>query len=223
MIPSHDMNHPSLSIVRIAFPLLLLAFVATAFAGTSTYKLDFGTPTSPVAEGFQAGEAPLLQETVDPSFSITDEKGAHPVEISFKGAVGAFSLGTLESRNGDPDKPLTTDYLYTFENKPDDATNVQFTISGLPPGSLVTLYAIGAFNGDGRAGFVSLGNSDLVDIKGGIEPAAKSKSFESFTLVAEKVKVGADGKLGGIFSNSDGSKPRAEGQLAGIVLVVETP
>ena len=207
----------------VCSPLFAFVLAVTAFAGTSTYKLDFGTPTSPVAEGFQAGEVPLLQETIDPSFGITDEKGAHPIELSFKGSVGGFSLGTAENRDGDPDKPLTTDYIYTFQNKPDEPTNVGFTISGLPPGSLVTLYAIGAFNGDGRAGYVSLGNADMVDIKGGIEPPAKSKSFESFTSIAEKVKVGTDGKLGGIFSNSDGSKSRAEGQLAGVVLVVETP
>lgn len=211
------------TMVNRACSLFLLAFAASAFAGTLTYKLDFGTPTSPVAEGFQAGEVPLLQETIDPSFSVTDEKGAHPIEISFKGAVGAFSLVTAENPHGNPEKPLTTDYLYTFQNKPDEPSNVGFTISGLPPGSLVTLYGMCAWNGDGRAGFLSLGNSDMVDLKGGTEPVAKSTSFDSFVQVASKLKLGADGKLEGVFSNSDGSKPRPEGQLAGIVLVVETP
>ena len=213
-------HHTCLSIL---FPLFLLLSAASAFAGTSIYKLDFGTATSPVAEGFQAGEVALLQETIDPTFGITDEKGAHPIDISFKGAVGAFTLGNAENPNGDPANPLTTDYIYTFQNNPDEPTNVGFTISGLPPGSLVTLYAIGALNGEGRAGFLSLGNSGLVDIQGGTEPEAISKSFGSFTQIAAKLKVGADGKLGGIFSNSDGAKPRPEGQLAGLVLIVETP
>jgi hypothetical protein len=211
------------TVINRACSLFLLASAASALAGTSTYKLDFGTPTSPVAEGFQAGEVPLLQEMIDPSFSVTDEKGAHPIEISFKGAVGAFSLVTAENPHGNPEKPLTTDYLYTFQNKPDEPTNIGFTITGLPPGSLVTLYGMCAWNGDERAGFLSLGNSDMVDLKGGAEPQAKSTSFDSFVQVASRLKAGADGKLEGVFSNSDGSKPRPEGQLAGIVLVVETP
>ena len=209
----------------ICLPLLVLAFAVSAFAGTATYKLDFGTATSPVAEGFQVGEAPSLQETCDPSFSVTDEKGANPVEISFKGAIGGFSLGN-ES------KPLTTDGIYTFKKRaeegeaaaaPDDPISIDFVISGLPVGSLVTFYGANAWNGAGRAAYISLGGSGMVDLAESSEPKPGASALDSFVLIASKQKVGADGKLAGVFSNSDGSKPRAEGQWGGLILVVETP
>jgi len=211
---------------RMVYSLFFaLALTFPAFAGTSTYKLDFGTPTSPVAEGFQAGEVASLQETPDPVFSVTDEKGANPIEISFKGSIGGFSLG-------DESKPLTTDGIYTFKKKaeegadaaaPDEPINIDFVISGLPAGSLVTLYGMSAWNGDGRAAFLSLGGSGMVDLAGSKEPAHGSASPDTFVLVATKLKVEAGGKLVGVFSNSDGSQPRAEGQWGGLILIVERP
>lgn len=213
------------SIVSHAFPLLLLVFAATAFAGTSIYKLDFGTPSSPVAEGFQAAEIPSLQETLDPVFGVTDEKGRNPIEIRFKGSIGGFSLG-------DESKPLTTDGIYTFKKKaeegadataPDEPINIDFVISGFPAGSLVTFYGVNAWNGAGRAAFLSLGDSGMVDLAESTEPPAGSASPDTFVLVAAKQKAGADGKLAGVFSNSDGSKPRAEGQWGGLILLVERP
>ena len=206
-------------------PFFLLAFAVSAFAGTSTYKLDLGTPTSPVAEGFQAGEVASLQEVPDPVFSVTDEKGANPIEVSFKGSIGGFSLG-------DESKPLTTDGIYTFKKKAgegadpaasDEPINIDFVIGGLPPGSLVTFYGMSAWNGDGRAAFLSLGGSGMVDLAGSKEPPPGAASPDKFVLVVEKQKVGADGKLPGVFSNSDGSKPRAEGQWGALILIVERP
>ncbi|MFZ4774743.1 MAG: hypothetical protein ACOYM3_05235 [Terrimicrobiaceae bacterium] len=197
-------------------PLFLFLLATSMLAGTSTYKLDFGTATSPLADGFQVGEAPSLQSTCDPCFDVTDEKGGNPVTISFTGAIGAYSLGNAE-------KPLTTDGIYTFENKPDEPTNIEFTISCLPVGSLVTFYGMNAWNGDGRAAYLSFGDSGMVDLAGSTEPQAGATNFDAFILVAAKQKVGADGKLTGVFSNSDGSKSRAEGQWGGLVLVVETP
>ena len=204
-------------------PLFLFAFAVSAFAGSSTYKLDFGTANSPVAEGFQAGEAVSLQETSDPVFPVTDEKGGNPLEIRFQGAVGGFSLG-------DESKPLTTDGIYTFKKAPEadapateETINIPFAISGLPPGSLVTLYGLNAWNAEGRAAYVSLGDSGLVDLAASTEPKPGAAGLDTFVLIAAKQKAGADGKLTGVFSNSDGSAPRAEGQWGGLILVVETP
>ncbi len=204
-------------------PLFAFATAVSAFAGSSTYKLDFGTANSPVAEGFQVGEAASLQETCDPVFPVTDDRGANPIEIGFKGGVGGFSLG-------DEGKPLTTDGIYTFKKAPeadapatDEAINIPFVISGLPPGSLVTLYGVNAWNAEGRAAYVSLGDSGLVDLAPSTEPKFGASALDTFVLIAAKQKAGADGKLAGVFSNSDGSAPRAEGQWGGLVLIVETP
>ncbi len=206
-------------------PLFVFALAVPAFAGTSTYKLDFGTATSPLAEGFQVGEAVSLKETCDPAFVVADEKGDHPIEIAFKGAVGGFSLG-------DESRPLTTDGIYTFKNQPEegmeasnsnDPINIEFVINALPVGSLVTLYGMNAWNGEGRSAFLSLGDSGMVDLAPSTEPKPAATNFDSFVLVAAQQKVGADGKLLGVFSNSDGSKPRAEGQWGGLILIVEAP
>ena len=206
-------------------PLFAFAIAVSGLAGTSTYKLDFGTANSPVAEGFQVGETASLQETSDPVFPVTDEKGANPIAIRFQGAVGGFSLG-------DESKPLTTDGIYTFKKIPaegadvpasDEAINIPFAISGLPAGSLVTLYGVYAWNAEGRAAYVSLGDSGMVDLAPSTEPKPGSSALDSLVLIAAKQKVGTDGNLAGVFSNSDGSTPRAEGQWGGLILIVETP
>lgn len=206
-------------------PLFVLIFGISAFAGTLTYRLDFGPAASPVAEGFASGEVASLVETTDPTFSVPDDCGSHPIEISFQGAIGGFSLGNAA-------KPLTTDGIYSFKAPPEEgveapATNelmeIGFVISGLPPNSLVTFYGMSAWDGEGRAAYLSLGESGPVDIGTSTEPKAGDCGTGSFTLVAQNEKVGADGTLRGIFSNSDGSQPRVESQWGAFVLSVETP
>jgi len=193
-----------------------LGLTGTVWAETWTYKVDFGTDSSPVASGYQAAEAKTLAATPDLELGLKDGSGGHPIDLQFHGDVGGFSLG-------DAAKPLTTDGIYTFGSTGNDPKEIPFTISGLPAHALVTMYAVRAWNGAERAGFVSLGESGMIDIAGAPDEMPDPASFSDFVVVAQRQKVGADGKIGGVFSNSDGSTMRPEGQWGAMVLVVEAP
>ncbi|CAN5721031.1 hypothetical protein BH09VER1_BH09VER1_34730 [soil metagenome] len=197
-------------------PLCALLYAQSAVAETYTYQVDFGTASSPVAEGYQAAEAGTLKATPDLDISATDGKGLHPIEIQFHGVVGGYSLGK-------EDRPLTTDGVYTFGSTGKDPMNIPFTISGLPPNAKVSFYAVRAWNGPGRAAFLSLGNDSMVDIAGPPDDDCDPKSISEFIAVCERSVVGPTGKMEGIFSNSDGNLTRPEGQWGAMVLVVETP
>lgn len=197
-------------------PLCALLHAVPVFAETYTYKVDFGTASSPVAEGYQAAEAGTLKATPELDISATDEKGQHPIDIQFHCDVGGYSLGK-------EDRPLTTDGIYTFGSNGKDPMNIGFTISGLPPKGKVTFYAVRAWNGPGRAAFLSLGNGSMVDIAGTPDDDGDPKSLSEFVTVCDRSVVPDNGKMDGIFSNSDGQTTRAEGQWGAMVLVVETP
>jgi hypothetical protein len=196
-------------------PASLLCLGTSAFAGTATYQIDFGPANSPLADGFEAGELPTLEPVGDPGFTVSPVGGGKSIEIAFKGEVSGFGLG-------DESKPLTTDGIFTVKSTTDEPKNIPFSISGLPPGAKVKFSAIEAWNGKGRAAYISLGDSGMIDLAG-TEPEADPPVPPEFVVVAEGLTVPANGTLEGVFSNSDGEKMRAEGQCGAFVIVVDTP
>lgn len=195
---------------------MVLFSAASALAGTTTYQIDFGPANSPLAEGFEAGELPTLEPVSDPSFGISPVGGGKPIEITFKGAVSGYGLG-------DEAKPLTTDGIFTVGSKDGEPSEVPFVVSGLPPGAKVTFSAIEAWNGRGRAAFISFGDSGLVDLAGPEVAEGDAAPPAEFVVVGENLAVPASGILEGVFSNTDGTNFRAEGQCGAFRLVVETP
>jgi hypothetical protein len=193
----------------------LLCLCGSSWAATATYQIDFGPASSPLAAGFEPGELPTLEPTSDPGFTVSPVGGGKSIEIAFKGEVSGYGLG-------DESKPLTTDGIFTVKSKTEEPTNIPFTISGLPPGAKVKFSAIEAWNGKGRAAYISLGDSGMIDLAGS-EPEADPPLPPDFVVVAEGLTVPANGTLEGILSNSDGTKIRAEGQCGAFVIVVDTP
>lgn len=193
----------------------LLFLCGSALAATTTYQIDFGPANSPLADGFEAGELPTLEPVSDASFSVSPVGGGKSIEITFKGEVSGFGLG-------DETKPLTTDGVFTVKSTTDEPKNVPFTISGLPPGAKVKFSAIEAWNGKGRAAYISLGDSGLIDLAGS-EPEADPPAPAEFVVVADGLTVPANGTLEGVLSNSDGEIKRAEGQCGAFIIVVDTP
>lgn len=196
-------------------PAYLLCLCAPALAATATYQIDFGPANSPLADGFEAGELPTLEPVSDAGFTVSPVGGGKAIEITFKGEVSGFGLG-------DETKPLTTDGIFTVKSNPEEPKDVPFTISGLPPGAKVKFSAIEAWNGKGRAAFISLGDSGLIDLAGS-EPEADPPAPAEFVVVAESLTVPASGTLEGVLSNSDGEVKRAEGQCGAFIIVVDTP
>lgn len=196
-------------------PAYLLCLCGSVFAATATYQIDFGPANSPLADGFEAGELPTLEPISDPSFPVSPVGGGKSIDIAFKGEVSGYGLG-------DESKPLTTDGIFTVKSKTEEPANIPFAISGLPPGAKVKFSAIEAWNGKGRAAYISLGDSGMIDLAG-TEPEADPPVPAEFVVVAEGLVVPANGTLEGVLSNSDGDKIRAEGQCGAFVIVVETP
>lgn len=195
--------------------LALIVGLSAARAGTLTYQVDFGPANSPLAEGFEGGELPTLEPVTDPAFSISPVGGGPLIEVAFKGQVSGYSLG-------DETKPLTTDGVFTVHSKHEEPTTVDFVITGLPSGAKVTVSGIEAWNGKGRAAYMSVGDSGMVDLAGP-EPEADPPVPAEFVVIGENLEVGPDGTLKGTFSNTDGEKFRPEGQCGGLRIVVETP
>ena len=207
------MHHPWRSAFCVSVALLCQS--GLIWAASTTYQIDFGPANSPLAEGFEAGDLPVLEPVPDPGFTVSPVGGGKSIEITFKGEVSGFGLG-------DESKPLTTDGIFTVKSKADEPMNIPFAISGLPPGAKVKFSAIEAWNGRGRAAFISLGDSGMIDLAGQ-EPEADPPVPPEFVVVVEGLKVPANGTLEGVLSNSDGDKIRAEGQCGAFVIVVDTP
>lgn len=202
--------------VLLPFLVLPLLGILPVHAETRIYKVDFGVEGSLAAEGYQTVDALSLAATSDLSVSAADEKGANSITLQFSGDVGGFSLGNRE-------KPITTDGIYTFGSDSKEPKNIPFTISGLPPKSLVAMYAVAAWNGPGRAAFISLGDGGVVDIGGNSPGEGDPRAVTDYTVVCNRLEVGPTGKVEGVFSNSDGSTIRSEGQWGAMILVVEKP
>ncbi len=196
--------------------LLSLCLAGTVSAASTTYQIDFGPGNSPVADEFEAGELPTLEPVTSPSFGLSPVGGGKPLEITFKGDVSGYSLG-------DEAKPLTTDGIFTVGSKHEEPTEIPFTVSGLPPGGKVTFSAIEAWNGRGRAAFLSLGESGIVDLAGPEIAEGDMAPPLEFIVVGENLIVPASGTLEGVFANTDGTNFRPEGQCGAFRFVVETP
>lgn len=196
--------------------MLILALASWAQAASTTYQVDFGPGNSPLADGFEAGELPTLEPVTDALFGVSPVGGGKPIEIAFKGDVSGYGLG-------DEAKPLTTDGIFTVGSKHEVPTEVAFTVSGLPPGSKVTFSAIEAWNGRGRAAYISLGESGIVDLAGPEIADGDTTPPPEFIVVGENLTVPASGVLTGVFANTDGTNFRPEGQCGAFRFVVEPP
>lgn len=197
-------------------PLLVWGLAGSLPAASTTYQVDFGPGNSPLADGFEAGELPTLEPVADAAFGISPVGGGKPIEVAFKGDVSGYGLG-------DETKPLTTDGIFTVGSKHDVPTEIAFTVSGLPPGAKVTFSAIEAWNGRGRAAYLSLGDSGVVDLAGPEIAEGDTVPPPEFVVVGENLTVPPSGVLQGVFANTDGTNFRPEGQCGAFRFVVEMP
>src|SRR5688572_28993033 len=136
----------------VALAGISLSAFAVSAANAATYKLDFGPDGSPATAGYvtTATSSIPFNSITSPTYDL--------------GGGAALSFTSVNNYNlGNADNPLVTDGL--FVNSAAPAGN--FTISGLDEGDLVTLYAINAWDGAGRAAFVSLDGGSYVDSGGG--------------------------------------------------------
>lgn len=206
----------SATLLAAAVASATLLVTSFAQAATTTYKLDLQPEASnPVADGFTTIAAGSFNT---PIVSKNFELG-NDISITFE---NFRSYGTANMSNA-----LITD---GFIAEGPNATS-SFTISGLTNGSTVTLYAIGAWDGPGRAAFVAFDGSAFVDTASKSFIAASDQpgnvlTSADFQLIADNVSVVGTSISGSwsAWSNGNGlGSERAEGQLGGLWIEIISP
>lgn len=192
------------------FPLILAAALAislpAARAAVITLQLDFGSSTSPVATGYTAVVGNFLSNT--PTASVTNIDGTG-YNFSVNN-VGVFSFDSLT-------EPLITDGFYTFGN---DTLDHTFTISGLAPGDEVAIYALAAWDGNGRGAQIVYDGSTVQAQT--IGTPGTTPTLANFTFIGSDIANGSGIVTGTLNGAGFPGAPGSEGQVGGFVIQVTT-
>lgn len=181
--------------------LIGLLSLISAHAQVLTFNLDFGSDPNTAVD---------FTKLVPANFNTLEAESwtlAPGITLSFD-SINNYTIGSATN-------PVIADGLFT-------SLSSTFVLSGLTPGSTVTLYAIDAWDGTARAAAVSFGGGALVstgtapnDGAGGSTPGL-NVGPENMVLIASNVVVGGDGSLSGLVT-SNGFQ---EGQLGGFIIQV---
>ena len=199
--------------MKISGTLLMLSVLlgsGTANAATLTKLIDFQYAGKSLATGYTPAEIGVSLTTVDPApIALGDG-----ISLDVNGAVRTWS-GT-----GDSGNPLDDDGWLAFGDSSGlTVANATFELTGLTPGSLVTMYGISAWDGAGRAGLISFGGGPIVDLNTSSNAAGASPIIPTdFALVASNVLVPGTGILSGSIYEDEAD----EGQFGGFVFEITT-
>lgn len=182
-----------------------LGVMCSSDAFAAFIRLDFGAAGTPVALDFTALNANFLSDTDPLTISNIDGAG-YNFSISH---VAAYTSGNAL-------EPLTTDGIYTFGNNANPHT---FTLSGLNPGDLVTLYAVAAWDGNGRGSTIQFGASTTQAQTIG-SPASTSTLLNFTQINAVPVAADAFGQVTGSMHGAGGVASDTEGQTGAFVFDV---
>ena len=191
-----------------------LALPATSHAVNLMLNFSLGDPATNTPNnartiaGFDNVTAPFVGTAVNAAISNIDGTGYN------------FTINNVSSYDtGVNAEPLTTSGFYNFGNDTNDHT---FTLSGLPAGALVTLYAVSAWDGNGRGGTLVFGGSTTqAQVIG--DPGT-APTLANFTQIdALPAVVGLNGILTGTLNGAGGVGSGTEGQIGGFVFVVTVP
>jgi hypothetical protein len=196
----------------LAVAIISLLSIKTAAAQT-VYYLNFTSDTSvqPTYDGvnfYQALHPANFHTLENESFSI--------------GGGLTLNLNNVDNYQLPPTtNPLVAGGFFT-------SSTSTFSLTGLTPGSTVSLYAIGAWDGGGRAAYVSFGGSDPVDSTASdagwnTTSPGLNVTLGDLQLITSDVLVDGTGTINGYISNTDGFAPKAEGQVGGFAFVVNAP
>jgi len=187
----------------IAVGIVLTASLASA----AVYKADLGASAQPVASGWTGPSTTVnFNANATPTFNLGDG-----VTLTFS-TVNNYGFANASN-------PVIQDGFFT-------TGTATFTLSGLNAGDKVTLYAIHAWDGNGRAAFVSFAGSPLVQSKTAIDANFNTKvdgaypyanpSASDMALVTTDALVGVGGTLSGYFTTTNGTSTVQEAQLGGL-------
>ncbi len=180
---------------------VLVACAAPLHAASTFIQLDFGEPSVTAPAGYTKVTGNFLANT--PTASATNIDG---LGYNFTvGNVGVFSFGSAAN-------PLTTDGFYTFGN---DTQPHVFTLSGLTPGQTVALYALAAWDGNGRGAAIDFGGSTTVAQTVGTP--GTTPTLANFTYIGTAVADLSGNVSGTMNGNGFPGNAATEGQLGGMI------
>ncbi|MDR1146378.1 MAG: PEP-CTERM sorting domain-containing protein [Verrucomicrobiales bacterium] len=210
------------SIGKLIMVSTLILTISGSFANAETILLNFATtnPTNPALA--DAGWLSIWYSQVPNPTYFPVRFTSGDLEQTFTTVIGSqiFTLqgaaeGTVGSYiNGDKaaTSPVTGEGFYVSS-----AHSRPFSLSGFSEGDQISVYAISAWDGNSRAGMVTIGSETTqalaVDFISGLP------TIDNFTLINNTpFTVSADGLLTGFFNWNTAAG--SEGQIGGLILVV---
>ena len=201
--------------LRMAAVALAATVLTAASSQADTFvQLDFTHAGGPVTAGFTGVNGNFLSDTPITGATV----GAYTFSVDH---VAVYDNG------GGATEPLTASGFYTFGNG-NSGLDHSFSLSGLTLGDVVTLYAVAAWDGNGRGGYVVFGNSGANGVQAQtLGDPGTAPGLANFTLIGTGT-AGAGGILqgtlngaAGAYTTTDGSGTNfvdgQEGQVGGFV------
>lgn len=185
--------------------LALIPTVSSTQAAVITLQLDFGASGTPVTSGYTPVIGNFLANT--PVASVSN----------IAGTGYGFSINNVAVySSGNAAEPLTTDGFYTFGNNTLDHS---FTISGLSAGDQVDLYAVAAWDGNGRGAQIVFGSNTVKAQT--IGTPGTTPTLSNFTSIGSLIATGST-VIGSINGAGFPGNPATEGQVGGFIVQVTT-
>jgi hypothetical protein len=177
----------------------LAAFVLTASSSRADtlLQLDFTHSGGPVTAGYTGVNGNFLANTPTTGATV----GAYTFSID---NVASYDNGSGAT------EPLTASGFFTFGNG-NSGLDHAFSLSGLNPGDVVTLYAVAAWDGNGRGGYVVFGNSGANGVQAQTIPdPGTAPTLANYTVIGTGT-AGGSGILQGTLNGAAGAYTTANG------------
>jgi hypothetical protein len=183
-------------------PGILTRTVNVVPVPNDTLQLDFGPTTA-----FEPAPGAFTKVQNGPVLTVGDYTFPNVAGSTY--TLSISNIGSYSSQN--VDDPLVTDGFYSASaNGP-----ARFTLSGLPQGMTVTLYAIWAWDGSGKYADVFFGGANAQIVFSG-DPGT-TPALTNFTRIGAAV-VDSSCAVRGYWQGPGG--PNSEGQVGGMVIRV---
>ncbi len=177
----------------------LAAIVLTAASSQADtfLQLDFTHSGGPVTAGYTGVNANFLSNTPITGTNV----GPYTFSVDNVASYDNGSGGT---------EPLTASGFYTFGNG-NTGLDHAFSLSGLTLGDVVTLYAVAAWDGNGRGGYVVFGSSGPNGVQAQtIGDPGTAPGLTNFTTIGTGT-AGVSGILQGTLNGAAGAYTTSNG------------
>ena len=198
VVPSAGVSHffgKSLYVAGVTLAALILT--AASSRADTLLQLDFTHSGGPVTAGYIGVNGNFLSDTPATGATV----GAYTFSIDH---VAVYDNGSGAT------EPLTASGFYTFGNG-NGGLDHAFSLSGLNAGDVVTLYAVAAWDGNGRGGYVVFGDSGANGVQAQtLGDPGTAPTLANFTLIGTAT-AGGSGILQGTLNGAAGAYTTSDG------------